>query len=151
KVVRSFPVENRFGPAQLSMRLVGDVVVAGKSDRVAAYETKSGKELWRLEGAWRKWFECAAITSDGSTVAVGMGGEGVIKLLKAKTGKHLRTFDSGKKSTSHLEFSADGATLLAVEAARVNQWQFNVSRTLHVWDMRAGKKLREWKERHCLS
>jgi WD40 repeat protein len=148
KVVRSFPVENRFGPAQLSMPIAGDVVVAGKSDRVVAYQSKSGKELWRLEGAGRKGFESAAITSDGSTVAIGMG-EGLIKLHEAKSGKHLRTFNNGKKSVSHLEFSADGRTLLAVEAARVNPWQFDVAATLHVWDVKAGKQIREWKEQFC--
>src|SRR5262245_20809457 len=151
KVVRSFPVEKRFGSIRISMPIAGDVVVGGKSDRVVTYETKSGKELWCLEGAWRKWFESAAITSDGSTVTVGMGGGGGIKLHEAKTGKHLRTLDSGKKSISRLEFSADGGTLLAVEAARVNEWQFDVSVTLHVWDVKAGKKLREWKEKFCLA
>jgi len=54
-----------------------------------------------------------AISPDGSTVAVGMG-EGAIKLHEAKTGKHLRTLDSGKKSVSHLEFSADGQQSAAV-------------------------------------
>jgi WD40 repeat protein len=152
KVVRSFPVENRFGGAQLSMPVAGDVIVVGaSSDKVVAYDTKTGKELWRIEGAWRKWFESVAITPDGSTVAVGMGGGDGIKLLEAKTGKLLRTLDNGKKSVSHLEFSADGGTLLAVEAGRLNQWQFESSVTLHVWDVKAGKKLREWKEEGCHS
>jgi WD40 repeat protein len=147
KVVRSFPVVNGFDPGQLSMPVVGDVVVAGTSDKVVAYNTKSGKELWRVEGAGP---ESAAITSDGSTVAVGMG-TGAIKIHEAKTGKLLRTIDSGKTSISHMEFSADGRTLLAVEAKRLNQWQFDSSVTLHVWDVKAGKQLREWKEKFCLT
>jgi len=122
KVVRSFPLDNRFVSSQLSMPVAGDVMMTGVSDKVVAYEAKSGKELWHLEGAWRKWFESVAITPDGSTVAVGMGAGDGIKLHEAKTGKHLRTIDSGKRSISHMDFSADGGTLLAVEAKRVSVW-----------------------------
>src|SRR5262245_8749848 len=49
KVVRSFAAENTFFLHRLPMTPDGGVVVAGRNGKVVVHESKTGKELWRVD------------------------------------------------------------------------------------------------------
>jgi tRNA A-37 threonylcarbamoyl transferase component Bud32 len=116
------------------------IASAGLHDTVRLWDTATGKELRKWDGA-----EAVAFHPDGLRIAT-CHTDGTVRLWDAATGKELRTFRAGKGAWGFMRvaFRPDGKQLAAL-----SDWYPRVS----VWEVETGKEVgslyreKEWGDR----
>ncbi len=109
------------------------LVAAGTEPSIVAWDSATGKELWRVK-ANKSGSAAVAFAPDGKSVA-SAGGDGTVRLWDAATGKELRAFnDPVENGISAVAFSPDGRSLAAP----------GPNGTVVMWDPLTGKELRRW-------
>jgi WD40 repeat protein len=96
--------------------------------KLRLWQVDDGKQLW--SNPFNTLVQAVALSGDGQFAMSSLGGENVVRLWDARTGKELRTFEEAPENLGCLAFSPDASQ--AVGGAGNGQLIF--------WEVATGKK-----------
>jgi WD40 repeat protein len=105
------------------------LAVGGQAVRIL--DAKTGRQLQRFRTLGRNWVKTLAYSPDGKLIASG-GGNRILYIWEAGTGKLLRQIEGHKSWISKLCFSPDGSKVVSVSE----------DATLKIWNVANGNLVR---------
>jgi len=106
---------------------------------VELWDADNGTPLWTTPRAHLYPISCCAFSRDGIHIVIGLG-DSKIRLWNSQTGEEVWTVVGHKNGVQHIDYSADGKSIISY-----GDW------TVKLWDVESGKELRSFPWRSNLS